>query len=168
MLIINLAGEPGAGESTGAIYICSMLKMAGINTKDVSELTTEKTCEEKVTVVVTDCPLFLSAYYNTINVLDEPFNETVMNEFNSYENITYLIERVKEYNPKGRLQTQEKSTVIGQELRKFMENNGVLFDIVAGNQQGYDNIVSDVIKFHAIINRSQRIMADNTFGIQKH
>ena len=31
MLVVNLFGAPGAGKSTGAAYIFSKLKMAGIN-----------------------------------------------------------------------------------------------------------------------------------------
>ena len=37
MLVINLFGAPGAGKSTGAAYIFSLLKMYGINAELITE-----------------------------------------------------------------------------------------------------------------------------------
>ena len=42
-LIINLFGAPGVGKSTGAAYIFSKLKMAGMNAELVTEFAKDKT-----------------------------------------------------------------------------------------------------------------------------
>lgn len=46
MLVVNLAGAPGAGKSTGAAYIFSKLKMKGINAELVTEYAKDKVWEE--------------------------------------------------------------------------------------------------------------------------
>ena len=45
-LIVNLFGSPGTGKSTGAAYIFSKLKMAGINAELVTEFAKDKVWEE--------------------------------------------------------------------------------------------------------------------------
>lgn len=42
MLIINLFGAPGAGKSTGAAYVFSQLKAAGVNAELVTEFAKER------------------------------------------------------------------------------------------------------------------------------
>ena len=59
--------------------------------------------KNEVDIVITDSPLLLSAFYNTNPVLGEPFNDVVANVFHSYNNINYLLARVKPYHAKGRL-----------------------------------------------------------------
>lgn len=45
MIVVNLFGAPGAGKSTGAAYIFSLLKMAGVNAELVTEFAKDKTWE---------------------------------------------------------------------------------------------------------------------------
>ena len=42
MLVVNLFGAPGAGKSTGAAYIFSRLKLAGINGRKVRQYSKTK------------------------------------------------------------------------------------------------------------------------------
>ena len=42
MLIIQLYAAPGSGKSTGAAYIFSKLKMAGVNAELVTEFAKDK------------------------------------------------------------------------------------------------------------------------------
>lgn len=42
MLVVNMFGAPGAGKSTGAAYIFSKLKMAGVNAELVTEFAKDK------------------------------------------------------------------------------------------------------------------------------
>ena len=93
MIVVNLFGVPGAGKSTGAAYVFSKLKMQGINAELVTEFAKDMVWEnnnkvlmnqeyifgsqsyrldrlrDKVDVIVTDCPLFLTAFYNKSSVL---------------------------------------------------------------------------------------------------
>lgn len=102
MLVVNLFGAPGAGKSTGAAYIFSKLKMAGVNAELVTEFAKDKVWEEskavfqnqayifgkqyfrisrvqdKVDVVITDSPILLSSFYANDEVLGEEFDALIM------------------------------------------------------------------------------------------
>ena len=169
MLVINLFGAPGAGKSTGAAYIFSMLKFQNLNVELITEFAKDKVYEEtkevwnnqqyifgkqsfrvsrlnkKVEVVVTDAPLFLSAFYNHDDILGESFNETVKNVFNSYDNRNYFLKRSKPYNPKGRFQSEEESDEMSIQLQEFLKNNNIPFTIRSGNKETYDLIIEEIL-----------------------
>lgn len=164
MIVINLFGAPGAGKSTGAAYLFSKLKMEGINAELVTEFAKDKVWEEnkevfknqayifgkqsfkmsrcanKVDVIITDSPLFLSAIYNKDEVLGEDFNKVVFNVFNSYENLNFFIKRAKPYNPIGRHQTAEEADEISIELEQKLKENNVDFIKMLGTKENYDEI----------------------------
>lgn len=168
-LIVNLFGTPGAGKSTGAAQIFASLKKAGINAELVTEYAKDKVweendtvfqnqaylfgkqsyrisrCVDKVDVIVTDSPLPLSILYNQSELLTENFNKTVMDVFNGYKNVNYLLTRTKPYNPKGRLQTEKESDALKQPLVKLMNERGIEYIEVTGDDDGYDAIVNNVI-----------------------
>lgn len=170
-IVVNLFGAPGSGKSTGAAYIFSKLKMAGINAELVDEFAKAKVweeskeafnnqvyilgkqyfkmsrCAEKVDVIVTDSPVLLSILYNNNpKVLGKPFDNLVCNIFNSYNNKNYLINRVKPYNPKGRLQTEEESDALKQPLIDIMNKYNIDFIEYNGIEEDYDKIVEEIIK----------------------
>jgi adenylate kinase family enzyme len=170
MIVVNLYGGPGAGKSTGAAYVFSRLKMAGINAELVTEFAKDKVYEEnaevfknqvyilgkqsfrmsrlkdKVDVIVTDCPLFLSAYYNTDPILGDDFNKVVMNVFGQYDNMNFFVDRVKAYNPSGRFQDEKGSDKVATELEKMMTKYGLKFEIVSGDSTGYNYVLDKVFK----------------------
>lgn len=169
-LIVNLFGVAGAGKSTGSAYVFSQLKMRGINVELITEFAKDKVWEnndevfknqayifgkqsfkisrvkDKVDVIITDSPLPLSIFYNSDKVLGESFNTTVMNVFNSYDNINYLILRNKPYNPIGRLQTKEESDALKQPLIDLLDNRDIQYKPVNGDIYGYGEIVNDVLQ----------------------
>jgi len=170
MIVVNLFGVPGAGKSTGAAYIFSQLKMRGINAELITEFAKDKVWEEntevfknqaylfgkqsykisrckgKVDVIVTDSPLPLSVFYNDDEVLGEDFNKTVMNVFNSYDNLNYLLLRVKPYNPKGRHQTEEESNALKQPMINLLCGRNIEYTEHDGNIDGYAEIVLDILE----------------------
>ena len=170
MLVVNLFAPPGAGKSTGAAYIFSKLKMAGINAELVTEFAKDKVwedndavfknqayifgkqsykmsrCRDEVDVIVTDSPLLLSILYNQDGVLGEDFNRVVKNVFHSYDNINFFIKRVKPYNPVGRHQSEDESDALNQPIADLLYNNSAAYDEINGNLQGYDEIVGRVIE----------------------
>ena len=173
MLVVNLYGAPGSGKSTGAAYIFSRLKMAGVNAELVTEFAKDKVWEEskavfqnqqyifgkqyfrltrlegKVDVVVTDSPILLSAYYggNESRIAREfqRFVEVVANEAFSHYDV--FIRRVKPYNPAGRFQNEEESDSIARELVTFLADKDVSLRHYDGDIAGYDQIVSDILRF---------------------
>ena len=168
MLVVNLFGTPGAGKSTGAAYIFSNLKMRGINAELVTEFAKDMVwennkevfknqayifgtqsfrisrCQDKVDVIVTDCPLFLTAFYNQSPILGKQFNDVVFSVFNSYNNINYFIDRVKDYNPIGRLQTEKESLALKAPMLQMLKDYKVDFTTIDGSLKGYDLIVEQV------------------------
>lgn len=170
MLLINLFGGPGAGKSTGAAYIFSKLKMAGVNAELVTEFAKDKVwegnkevfknqayifgkqyfkisrCADKVDVIITDSPLLLSIIYNDNPVLGDSFNETVKNVFSSFNSMNYILSREKEYNPVGRNQTESEAKEVDVQVRAMLDQEKIPYEIVAGNELGYDYIVDRVLE----------------------
>lgn len=169
MILVNLYGAPGSGKSTGAAYIFSQLKMAGINAELVTEFAKDKVweeskevfnnqayifgkqyfrisrCMDKVDVIVTDSPLALSAFYNNSEILGEEFANVVMKVANSFNSKNYFIKRAKPYNPKGRFQTEDEAKQVDSNLETFLKNNNINYEIEQGNRDGYDNIVKQIL-----------------------
>lgn len=170
MIVVNLFGVPSAGKSTGAAYIFSQLKLNGINAELITEFAKDKVwenntevfknqaylfgkqsyrmsrCKDKVDVIVTDSPLPLSIFYNKDTVLGEDFNKTVMNVFNSYNNLNYLLLRVKPYNPIGRHQTEKESDALKQPMVDLLQDRNIKYTEHNGSIEGYEEIISDILK----------------------
>ena len=169
MILVNLFGAPGAGKSTGAAYVFSKLKMAGVNAELVTEFAKDKVweeskavfdnqayifgkqyfrisrCYDKVDVIVTDSPLLLSILYNHDIVLGETFNALVRRVFGSFNNLNFLLTRVKGYNPAGRFQTEQESDILALQLEGLLKQERVEYLNVPGSIEGYDQIVEDII-----------------------
>lgn len=171
MIVVNLCGSPGAGKSTGAAYIFSMLKMAGVNCELVTEFAKDLTWDQnlrtledqlfvlanqyhrlfrlkdKVDVVITDSPLYLSlAYNNQKLVLDESFEKLVLNLQNEFHNMNYLLKRTKEYNPVGRNQTAEESDALHYVICDILDSHKIPYSIANGNLESYETIISEIMK----------------------
>ena len=168
-IVVNLFGGPGSGKSTGAAFVFSNLKMNGVNCELVTEFAKDKTwehnmqalsnqayvfgkqfyrisrCEDQVDVIVTDSPLMLSTIYNNDPRLGETFDKVVLDVFNSYENLNYLLLRTKPYNPIGRNQTEAESDNLCKEIEAMLEENSIPFFYTTGDINGYTAIVREVL-----------------------
>lgn len=168
-IIINLYAGPGAGKSTIAAGIFYELKMAGVNCELVREYAKRKVWEGNSTVfrnqayifgkqfyetdytsmgvdvIVTDSPILLSALYNSNEVLGEDFNKVVLNVSNSFDNMDYLIKRVKPYNPAGRHQDEAGAIEKDIETKTMLHKYGIMHKEVNGDRSGMNAIVNDVL-----------------------
>lgn len=144
-LVVNLYGGPGTGKSTTAAGTFSFLKQDGINSELVMEFAKDKVWEEsyktldnqiyvfgkqfhriyrllgKVDVVITDSPILLSLYYGKDNT-PQSFKDLVIDTFKELNTFDVFLNRKKKYNPKGRLQTEEKARDIDVELKNLLDN----------------------------------------------
>lgn len=169
MYVVNLFAQPGAGKSTGAAYIFAKLKMAGVNAELITEFAKDKVweenkeaiknqayifgeqyykmsrCKDKVDVLVTDSPLLLSILYNNDDILGESFNNLVTNVFKSFNNLNYWINRVKPYNPKGRIQTEKEADCLIPFLKLILNNEKIECKEYNGLEEDYDKIVDDIM-----------------------
>ena len=168
-VVVNFTGAPGAGKSTGAAYVFSKLKMLGVDAELATEFAKDKVWENnstpfenqaymfgkqsyrlsrvagKVDVIVTDSPLLLSIIYNNDKRLTNNFNETVKDVWNSYNNITYFVNRVKPYNPNGRHQTEEESDELSRKIWNLFVENDCDVHQIQGCQEDYDKVVLDIM-----------------------
>lgn len=171
-IVINIFGVPSAGKSTGAAYVFSKLKMANVNAELITEFAKDKVwegnsevfkpnnqcyifgeqlyrlsrCKDKVDVIITDSPLPLSIFYNKSNVLGEDFNKVVINCFNSFNNVSYLLLRDKPYNPKGRIHTEEESNALVTPMKNLLMEHKIKHKEVKGNLEGYESIIVDILE----------------------
>ena len=169
MIIVNMFGAPGAGKSTGAAYVFSKLKLAGINAELVTEFAKDKVWEgnqavfqnqayifgkqyfrisrlqDKVDVVITDSPILLSSFYNKDKLLNKELDTLVTKVFESYQNFNVYINRVKTYNPAGRFQTEAESDKLAMDLEKFLTDRGITCKYYPGSEDGYNTLVSDIL-----------------------
>lgn len=170
ILVVNLFGTPSSGKSTGAAYIFSQLKMRGINAELVTEFAKDKVwenntevfknqayifgkqsyrmsrCKNKVDIIITDSPLPLSIFYNKDKSLTENFNKSVMDVFNSYNNLNYFLVRTKPYNPSGRLQTEEESNALELPMKRLLRKRNIPYLKRRGDVEGYQKIIDDVMR----------------------
>jgi adenylate kinase family enzyme len=168
-IVVNLAGAPGAGKSTGAAKIFSELKMLGINCELVGEFakditwehnTTALSCQEyvfgkqsyrlarcrnDVDVIITDSPLPLTIIYTKDESLRKPLTDLVMAVFNTYDNINFFINRNKPYNPKGRNQTMEESDAISLQIKELYKRLDIAYTEINGDCVGYEKAIRMIV-----------------------
>ncbi len=151
-IVVNLIGGPCSGKSTIASGLFYAIKKLGINAELALEFAKDKVWEEsfrtmddqiyifakqyhkiwrlhgKVNVIITDSPLPISLYY-----MKEPsdyFDKLVIEQYNRFDNLMYFIERGKDYQQEGRIQTKEESIKIGNEIKKLMSKNDINFKTI--------------------------------------
>ena len=169
-ICINLFSGPGSGKSTLAAVTFAKLKMLGVNCELVTEFAKDKVweknnealsnqiyifakqyyrisrCADKVDVIVTDSPLFLSPFYNKDPEIDEPLKQLAYIISNRYENLNYFVKRVKKYNPVGRLQTEAEADQYCIRIKEMMKAFGLKFYEVNGDLMSADIIVQHTVE----------------------
>ena len=175
-IIVNFFAGSGAGKSNLAWDVSAEIKwMGGINVEYCDEYVKHQLIEERKTifqdqnyifgkqhykikrlivdkldVVVTDSPILLSAFYNTVNAIknnepiDEIFNQHVLNCFNKFNNANYYVERVKPFNPFGRFQTAEEAKQDDIKLRKMLDGFGVKYQIIKGEKVSVEPLANQI------------------------
>lgn len=162
-LIINLIGGPGSGKSTVASGIFYALKRMGVNCEMALEFAKDKVWEEsykilddqfyifgkqyhklfrlngKVDVVITDSPLVISMLYN--KTPSKYFNDFVLEQYNTFYNLTFFLNRPENYQVEGRLQTKEESEVLDTVIKDILDKNGVYFHEISC-ENAVDTIVN--------------------------
>lgn len=172
MKVINLYGSSGVGKSRGAAYIFADLKMRGFNAELVTEFAKDCTWEGRhatlhdqiyvfakqnhrlfrlneanVEVVVTDCPIFLSEFYNQYyNFGSKALPELIQEEMRRYDNLNYLVERVSKFNPAGRNQDEAESNEMQKKIQQCMEDYKLPYSTISGSEIGYNFVIQDFLR----------------------
>lgn len=152
-LVINLIGGPGSGKSTCASGIFYQLKKLGINCELALEFAKDKVWEEsikilddqlyvfgkqyhklfrlngKVDVIITDSPLLISILYN--KTPSEYFDKLVVEQYHTFNNLLFFINRAENYQTEGRLQTKEESEGLDNIIKEILQDNNIPYDEIA-------------------------------------
>lgn len=168
MIVVSLFAGPGAGKSTMAAGVFYKLKTYGINAELVTEyakdLTWEKRhktlsnqayvfgkqlqrihrLENQVQVVITDSPLALTLLY-TPEDYPESFKPFVLDMIAKYDNMNYLVKRVKEYQPIGRNQTKDQADQLDIICKALLDNNALDYTEVMGDETGMNKVFADIL-----------------------
>jgi ABC-type dipeptide/oligopeptide/nickel transport system ATPase subunit len=146
--IINLYGGPGSGKSTTAAGLFYFMKLQGLKVELVTEYAkslvyTNRLTQlldqqeyifakqnsslhclrDKVDWVITDSPLLLSCVYvNEDWPLVNTFRELVIGTYNTYDNVSFFLERPNSFQQYGRIHTLEESTKIDQQIRWWLDH----------------------------------------------
>ncbi len=167
LLVVNLFAGPGAGKSTIAAGVFSLLKMQGVNAELVTEFAKDLTWEErgitlnnqyyvwakqhhrmwrlkdKVDVMITDSPLLLGLFYSK----DKPhcFTKMVLHSFNEFNNINFILIRNKPYNPAGRNQTEDEACQIDGKVSNLLQDNDISYMAMYGDFEGANEIARQTL-----------------------
>ena len=99
---------------------------------------------DKVEAIITDSPLLLSRAYGKDESTE--FANLVLEVFNRYDNLNIFLKRVKPYDPKGRVQTEDEAKELDEEFRDLLEEHGFayyLFDAVQEQSKAMADMVED-------------------------
>ena len=167
MLVTNLFGGPGLGKSTLAAGVFSLLKLHGVNAEYVPEFAKDLTWEERhktlanqyyiwakqyhrmwrlsgeVDVIITDSPLLLTLMYGEIC---DTHRDTVLQTFgDTFDNVNYVLHRVKDYNPKGRNQTLQEAREVDASVTEMLQSKQIPYTTVTGDYTGINHITKTVL-----------------------
>lgn len=168
-LYVNLFGGPGIGKSTIAAELFSRLKWNKIDCELVREYAKDKVWEqsynilddqlyvsakqyhrmfilnEKVDIVITDSPLLLGLIYDkTINLPE--FNNLILKLNNRFHNLNIFLQRDKDYNPNGRLQTYDEAKEKDNEILNLLESNNIKHTKIIASKETIDTFYTIIIE----------------------
>ena len=178
-LVVNLFAGPGAGKSTLAAEVFGKLKRRNINCELVGEYAKQKVWEEsfrvlgfqpqvfgkqtgailrllgQVDIVVTDSPILLSVVYGKSE--PEEFSAAVGAYFKRQWSLNVFVNRVKPYNPKGRMQTEDEAKEVDIRVKSLLQDNGIDFLEVVGDERaqvtvaGLAQIIADTRRGQEVV-----------------
>lgn len=169
-IVVNLIGGPGSGKSTCASGIFYKLKQSGINCELALEFAKDKVWEDsikvlddqlyifgkqyhklfrlkdKVDVIITDSPLLVSILYN--KTPSKYFNDLVVEQYNTFNNMLFFINRPDMYQTEGRLQNANDAKTIDDETKCMLKDYNIPYTEISCENavEGITKIVLDSIK----------------------
>lgn len=168
MIVINLWGEPGSGKSTTTAGLFFLLKINKYKVEQVNEFAKELVWEGRENVfgdqvsifaeqnrrllrlqahgldyAISDSPLPLPVLYKPDGYLRH-FDALVMEQFDRYENINYLLHRTSDFETIGRRHNEEEAAAMAQKMRVFLDERKVPYTCLEANPLTPEAILSDL------------------------
>lgn len=163
-LVINLYGGPGTGKSTNAARIFTLLKDKGEEVELVTEFAKDLVWEQRsftlenqvyvfakqyhrlyrllgqVDFIVTDSPILQGCVYDTSE--SNELQDLVLHSHQQMNTINICLTRSKEYQPIGRMQTEEEAKQLDKMIRDKLTELGVPYVEIPAGTEGCDKILS--------------------------
>jgi hypothetical protein len=160
LIIINLFAGPGAGKSTNAAGLFSIMKRRYFNVELIREYAKELTYEKdwerlsqqthvldeqdrrqrmlmgQVDFAITDGAILNSILYRNekYHIPAEDFQKVVLAYHQKYNNLNFYLRRTKKYVPIGRTQTESEAKELDDKALKMLNELEIPFvEIVADN-----------------------------------
>jgi len=177
-ILINLLGQPSAGKSTTLADLFCTLKYQSKSVEMVTEWVKKYAWENraigafdqyyifgkevnqqsrlinKVDYIISDSPVYLSAFYQQHYSDKTSLKEPVLDFYRALEQegvtvYNFFLTRNKPYVAKGRYQTEMEASVVASELYNWLKDNGIPFETL--NCQDKER-VNQIIKRIGITN----------------
>ena len=170
-IVCNLFGGACVGKSVLMAQVFADLKILGIECEMAPEYAKEKVWDEsfrvmddqiyifakqlhklnrllgKVDVIICDSPLPFSLIYD--KSANKSFADLVLDQFNRFNNINYLIERSTSYIPVGRLQNEEEAKEIDSRILTLLNEKGIKYESISKDEAKFiviQRVLSEVKK----------------------
>lgn len=172
MKVVNFFGGPGTGKSTTAAGVFCAMKHLQWNVELVTEFAKELTWDDrfnilkrdqlfvfsqqnrrlerlksKVDWVVTDSPLIMGNLYVPDNYF-KSYISLVNEVFDHYDNVNFLLRRVKEYNPNGRYQSEEEARGLDDAAKVLLDERQFSYTIVNADRDAPEIIIKHLLQNH--------------------
>ncbi len=165
-IVVNFGGAPGVGKSTYAALLFSRLKELKIDCELCPEFAKQLVWEMryetfkdeqyifskqahaqfrlngKVDVIVTDRPLILTCYYAKD---DKALCDLCYDRYMQYNNLTYLLQRVKDYNPNGRNQSEDEARQMDKDIKDMLDKYNISYKTIPGEAASVDIVIKDIL-----------------------
>lgn len=175
-IILNFYGGPGIGKSTSSAFTFAELKRRGFNAELVREyikdwvwegrpigvydqifflgkqIRKESLALGKADVIVTDCPVWLCAYYSEkisppkirkgIDACARGYHEHAAEE--GHRHIGIMLRRSTSYEQSGRWHTEEQALEVDKELRPFLKDRGVEIVEAESNFESISKVLTEL------------------------
>ena len=172
LIVVNLFAGPGAGKSTTAADVFARLKRNQLKVELVAEFAKDlvwegatrnladqlyllgnqahrlwRCAKSGVEIAVTDSPLLMShsLMYGKANSID--FDIVVEEEFDRYDNLNFLLHRVKPYEELGRMEKIDRAMALDEDAHTLLNLLEYSYTIVKGNAEGAELIETRVLQY---------------------
>jgi hypothetical protein len=163
-VVINMLGGSGIGKSTIAAGLYYNMKLKHMNVELVREYVKilawqsahitqfdqinifgeqcklEHTLYGKVNYIVTDSPIILAPIYEYFYNNDSFMEEAALKfmakaKERGVTHLNFLLERGKEYDAKGRYQSEDEAKIVDSMTRQFLDKYGITYSTIDGPEE---------------------------------
>ena len=169
MYVINLWGAPSSGKSTTAAGLFFLMKVNKMKVELVTEYAKDLVWSErnnifneqnkifaeqahrlnrldgKIDYAITDSPLPLTVFYEP-KEHSQHFEPMVLEKFNTYKNINFLLKRVSDFENFGRIHSEQESDIISNQMQKFLEFNKIEYTELEATPTTPNKILESVVE----------------------